>query len=71
MFSGLVPILWATGAGFDVMKRIAARMIGGTFASFLLELAAYPIICETWSWHGCLKPEHLERELAEEQQALG
>src|SRR6185369_16329862 len=34
-FMGLVPILWATGAGSDVMKRIAAPMIGGLFTSFL------------------------------------
>ena len=33
---GLVPILWATGAGSDVLKRIAAPMIGGLFTSFLL-----------------------------------
>ena len=39
---GLVPIMWATGAGADVMKRIAAPMIGGLLTSFLLELLVYP-----------------------------
>ena len=41
-FLGLVPILWAVGTGSDVMKRIAAPMIGGILASFLLELLVYP-----------------------------
>jgi Cu(I)/Ag(I) efflux system membrane protein CusA/SilA len=48
MFLGLVPILWSTGAGADVMRRIAAPMIGGIFTSFLLELMVYPAIYELW-----------------------
>jgi Cu(I)/Ag(I) efflux system membrane protein CusA/SilA len=51
-FVGLVPILWATGTGSDVMKRIAAPLIGGVFTSFLLELLVYPAIYEVWRWHG-------------------
>ena len=51
MFLGLVPIMWSTGAGADVMKRIAAPMIGGIFTSFLLELVVYPSIYEVWKWH--------------------
>jgi copper/silver efflux system protein len=51
MFTGLVPIMWATGAGADVMKRIAAPMIGGIFTSFLLELIVYPAIYEVWKWN--------------------
>ena len=47
-FCGLVPILWATGTGADVMKRIAAPMVGGIFTSFLLELMVYPVIYEIW-----------------------
>jgi Cu(I)/Ag(I) efflux system membrane protein CusA/SilA len=50
-FIGLVPILWAVGAGSDVMKRIAAPMVGGIFTSFLLELIVYPAIYEVWKWH--------------------
>ncbi|MBZ5498606.1 MAG: CusA/CzcA family heavy metal efflux RND transporter [Acidobacteriia bacterium] len=50
-FLGLVPILWATGTGSDVMKRIAAPMIGGIFTSFLLELVVYPAIYEIWKWN--------------------
>jgi len=51
MFVGLVPIMWESGTGADVMKRIAAPMIGGIFTSFLLELLVYPVVYETWKWH--------------------
>jgi Cu(I)/Ag(I) efflux system membrane protein CusA/SilA len=47
---GLFPIMWATGAGSDVMKRIAAAMVGGIFTSFVLELLVYPAIYEVWKW---------------------
>ena len=45
---GLLPIMWSDGAGADVMKRIAAPMIGGVISSFLLELMVYPAIYEVW-----------------------
>jgi Cu(I)/Ag(I) efflux system membrane protein CusA/SilA len=48
MFMGLVPIMWSSGTGSDVMRRIAAPMIGGIFTSFLLELLVYPVIYEIW-----------------------
>jgi Cu(I)/Ag(I) efflux system membrane protein CusA/SilA len=48
MFMGLIPIMWSSGAGSDVMRRIAAPMIGGIFTSFLLELLVYPAIYEIW-----------------------
>ncbi len=51
MFMGLVPIMWSMGAGADVMKRIAAPMIGGIFSSFLLELLVYPVIYFIWKWN--------------------
>jgi copper/silver efflux system protein len=44
----LVPILWATGTGADVMRRIAAPMVGGVFTSFVGELAVYPAIYFIW-----------------------
>lgn len=47
-FLALVPILWATGTGADVMKRIAAPMVGGLFTSFLGELAVFPAIYFIW-----------------------
>jgi len=55
MFAGLLPIMWSTGTGADVMKRIAAPMIGGIFTSFVLELVVYPAIYEVWKWHFELK----------------
>jgi Cu(I)/Ag(I) efflux system membrane protein CusA/SilA len=51
MFIGLVPIMWATGTGADVMKRIAAPMIGGVLTSFLLELVIYPPLYQMWKWN--------------------
>jgi len=48
LFMGLIPIMWSIGAGSDVMKRIAAPMIGGLFTSFLLELLIYPVIFYIW-----------------------
>jgi Cu(I)/Ag(I) efflux system membrane protein CusA/SilA len=44
----LVPILWATGTGADVMRRIAAPMVGGVFSSFVGELVVYPSIYFIW-----------------------
>jgi copper/silver efflux system protein len=48
MVAGLVPILWSTGAGADVMKRIATPMVGGIFTSFALELLVYPALYAIW-----------------------
>jgi len=48
LFAGLIPIMWSVGAGADVMKRIAAPMIGGLITSFLLELLIYPVIYYIW-----------------------
>ena len=50
-FIGLVPVMWAVGAGSDVMKRIAAPMIAGVFTSFVMELVVYPAIYAQWKWH--------------------
>ena len=48
MFAGLLPILWSTGTGSEVMKRIAAPMVGGILTSFALELIVYPPIYFWW-----------------------
>ncbi len=45
---GLLPIMWSRGAGADVMKRIAAPMVGGVVTSFILELLIYPVIFTLW-----------------------
>lgn len=56
LFMGLLPIMWSIGAGADVMKRIAAPMIGGLTTSFLLELLIYPVIFYLWK-----EKTHLQR----------
>lgn len=48
MFIALLPVMWSVGTGADVMKRIAAPMLGGIFSSFLLELLVYPPLYELW-----------------------
>ena len=57
MALGLIPIMWSTGTGADVMKRIAAPMIGGILTSFILELIVYPAIYETWKWNFDVKKQ--------------
>ena len=47
-FIGLLPIMWSAGTGADVMRRIAAPMVGGLITSFLLELTVYPAIFAVW-----------------------
>jgi copper/silver efflux system protein len=54
--AGLTPILWSSGTGADMMKRVAAPMIGGLFTSFIMELLVYPPIYLLWK----------KRELAKE-----
>jgi Cu(I)/Ag(I) efflux system membrane protein CusA/SilA len=48
MCVGLIPVLWASGAGSEIMKRIAAPMVGGIVTSFLLELLVYPAVYALW-----------------------
>ncbi|HBZ02124.1 MAG TPA: CusA/CzcA family heavy metal efflux RND transporter, partial [candidate division Zixibacteria bacterium] len=47
---GLVPLLWAQGAGSDVMKRIAAPMIGGLISSTFLTLEIIPVVYTYWRY---------------------
>ncbi|MCX7752355.1 MAG: CusA/CzcA family heavy metal efflux RND transporter [Blastocatellia bacterium] len=56
-FIALLPIMWSTGTGADVMKRIAAPMIGGILTSFVMELVVYPAIYFLWRWHFHVKKE--------------
>jgi Cu(I)/Ag(I) efflux system membrane protein CusA/SilA len=48
MIVGLTPLLWSAGTGADVMKRVAAPMVGGLASSFLLELLVYPALFALW-----------------------
>jgi Cu(I)/Ag(I) efflux system membrane protein CusA/SilA len=68
MSLGLVPILWATGTGSDVMKRIAAPLVGGILTSFVLELVVYPPIYQIWRWNFGLKGQ-LARQRMEQARA--
>ncbi|MDB5106579.1 MAG: heavy metal efflux pump, CzcA family [Fibrobacteres bacterium] len=55
ILAGLIPIMWSHGTGSDVMKRIAAPMVGGVFTSVLMELAVYPAIYFLWRRKGLAK----------------
>ena len=57
ILAGLIPIMFSHGAGSDVMKRIAAPMIGGVITSEILELTIYPAIYLIWKRRG-LKEKH-------------
>ncbi len=67
MLFGLLPIMWSTGSGADVMKRIAAPMLGGIVTSFFMELVVYPPIFAIWKWNWEVKPalKHEAAQLAE------
>jgi len=56
MLFGLLPLMWSTGSGADVMKRIAAPMVGGIITSFLMELVIYPPVFAIWKWNWEIKP---------------
>jgi len=55
LFMGLIPILWSTGAGADVMKRIAAPMVGGITTALLMVLIVFPAIFAIWKG-GAISP---------------
>jgi len=55
ILAGLLPIMFSAGAGSDIMKRIAAPMIGGVVTSTILELIIYPSIFYLWKGRGLVK----------------
>ncbi|HET9294012.1 MAG TPA: CusA/CzcA family heavy metal efflux RND transporter, partial [Gemmatimonadales bacterium] len=57
IMAGLLPILWGTGAGASVMKRIAAPMVGGMVSSTILTLVVIPAVYSLWRERG-LRTEH-------------
>jgi Cu(I)/Ag(I) efflux system membrane protein CusA/SilA len=63
MMIGLVPLLWSQGAGADVMKRVAAPMVGGLFTSAFLTLEIIPVVYTYWRY-AQLKREQRERSIA-------
>ncbi|CZG39407.1 TPA: CusA/CzcA family heavy metal efflux RND transporter [Legionella pneumophila] len=54
---GLLPVMWATGIGADVMKRLAAPMVGGVFSALLLTLIVIPVVYVMWRWQVDLKQQ--------------
>ena len=61
-FVALVPILWATGAGADVMKRIAAPMVGGLVTVFLGVLFVFPAMYFVWRSFGLAQAGSIREE---------
>jgi copper/silver efflux system protein len=57
LFMGLLPIMYSTGTGADVMKRIAAPMLGGVASSLILVLIVFPAIFAIWRGHRLPKAE--------------
>jgi Cu(I)/Ag(I) efflux system membrane protein CusA/SilA len=64
LFMGLVPIMYSTGSGADVMKRIAAPMLGGVGSALILVLIVFPAIFSFWRGRGlpALVPLPADRE---------
>ena len=52
---GLLPVMWATGIGADVMKRLAAPMVGGVFSALMLTLIVIPVLYVIWRWQTDIK----------------
>jgi Cu(I)/Ag(I) efflux system membrane protein CusA/SilA len=52
---GLLPVMWASGTGADVMKRLAAPMVGGVVSAMLLTLVVIPALYTIWRWHTDVK----------------
>ena len=48
MAAGLLPLLWAEGAGWDILRRIAAPMIGGLATSAFITLEVLPVLYTLW-----------------------
>jgi Cu(I)/Ag(I) efflux system membrane protein CusA/SilA len=55
--AGLLPILWSTGAGAEVMRRIAVPMVGGMISSALLTLVVIPVIYAMVKSRGLLQAD--------------
>ncbi len=71
IIAGLAPILWSSGTGADVMKRIAAPMVGGMVTATVLTLMVIPAIYLLWrSWQVRHRPERPVREALRDQAAL-
>jgi Cu(I)/Ag(I) efflux system membrane protein CusA/SilA len=71
IIAGLAPIMWSTGTGADVMKRIASPMVGGMLSATVLTLVVIPAIYLLWrSWQVRQRPESAIREALQDGTAL-
>jgi len=61
IIAGLLPIMWSTGTGADVMKRIAAPMVGGMVTSTMLTLIVIPVVYEMWRGWEMRRAQRTER----------
>jgi len=68
IIGGLLPIMWSHGTGADVMKRIAAPMVGGVVTSVILELLVYPAIYLLWK--GWSLRKEISKPTADESDSL-
>ena len=69
--AGLAPILWSSGTGADVMKRIASPMVGGMVSATLLTLVVIPAIYLLWRrWQISSRPNAVRREVLRDDMAL-
>jgi copper/silver efflux system protein len=66
LFMGLVPIMYSTGTGADVMKRIAAPMLGGVGSALILVLIVFPAIFAVWRGRGLPKHEPATADVPDE-----
>jgi Cu(I)/Ag(I) efflux system membrane protein CusA/SilA len=64
IMGGLLPIMWTTGTGADVMKRIAAPMIGGMVSSTILTLIVIPALYFIWKRRSMSSESQLDRTVA-------
>lgn len=67
IIAGLLPIMWSSGTGSDVMQRIAAPMIGGMITAPLLSLFVMPAVYLLWQGR---KPEKAARQVDDEAKLL-
>ena len=65
MLIGLIPLLYATGTGADVMKRIAAPMVGGLLSSAFLTLELIPVVYTYWRYSQLKRAQRTGRPIAE------
>src|SRR5260370_20168507 len=68
MAAGLLPLLWANGAGAEIMKRVAAPMLGGLATSAFLTLEVLPVLYTIWRYRQLPRAKQIEEPI---QPAVG